>query len=322
MQRCWCAVTHHAVRSVDDAFFIHQKPARWIDTARATRSDPPYERNMATIESLLNSADLPDSPTSRLDAELLLAQALGKSRSYLRTWPEREVEAAQQACFDADLARRRAGEPVAYILGQQGFWSLELEVAPHTLIPRPDTELLVETTLALLPATPAAVLDLGTGTGAIALALASERPAWRVTGVDRVAEAVALAERNRARLKLSNAAFVESHWFDALAGQRYRAIVSNPPYIAAADRHLHEGDVRFEPSSALVAGEDGLDDIRLIIEQAPDYLEAGGWLLLEHGFDQAPVVRALLAARGFAAVESRRDLGGHERISLGRLDYE
>ena len=277
---------------------------------------------MATIESLLNSADLPDSPTPRLDAELLLAQALGKSRSYLRTWPEREVEAAQQARFVADLARRRAGEPVAYILGQQGFWSLELEVAPHTLIPRPDTELLVETTLALLPATPAAVLDLGTGTGAIALALASERPAWRVTGVDRVPEAVALAERNRARLKLSNAAFVESHWFDALAGQRYRAIVSNPPYIAAADRHLDEGDVRFEPSSALVAGEDGLDDIRLIVAQAPDYLEAGGWLLLEHGFDQASAVRELLTARGFTAVESRRDLGGHERISLGRFDNE
>ena len=277
---------------------------------------------MATIESLLNSADLPDSPTPRLDAELLLAQALGKSRSYLRTWPEREVEAAQQARFVADLERRRAGEPVAYILGQQGFWSLELEVAPHTLIPRPDTELLVETTLALLPATPAAVLDLGTGTGAIALALASERPAWRVTGVDRVPEAVALAERNRARLKLSNAAFVESHWFDALAGQRYRAIVSNPPYIAAADRHLDEGDVRFEPSSALVAGEDGLDDIRLIVAQAPDYLEAGGWLLLEHGFDQASAVRELLTARGFTAVESRRDLGGHERISLGRFDNE
>ena len=277
---------------------------------------------MATIESLLADADLPESPTPRLDAELLLAHALGKSRSYLRTWPEREVDPAQQARFAADLARRRAGEPVAYILGQQGFWSLELEVAPHTLIPRPDTELLVETTLALLPATPAAILDLGTGTGAIALALASERPAWRVTGVDRVPEAVALAERNRARLKLNNAAFVASHWFSALAGQRYRLIVSNPPYIAAADHHLDQGDVRFEPSSALVAGEDGLDDIRLIIEQAPGYLESGGWLLLEHGFEQAAAVRELLMARGFTAVESRRDLGGHERISLGRFDNE
>lgn len=277
---------------------------------------------MATIETLLNTADLPDSPTPRLDAELLLAQALGKSRSYLRTWAEREVDAAQQARFAADLERRRAGEPVAYILGRQGFWSLELEVAPHTLIPRPDTELLVETTLALLPAAPAAILDLGTGTGAIALALASERPAWRVTGVDRVPEAVALAERNRTRLKLDSAAFAESHWFGALAGQRYHAIVSNPPYIAAADHHLDQGDVRFEPSSALVAGEDGLDDIRLIVAQAPDHLEAGGWLLLEHGFDQAAAVRELLAARGFTAVESWRDLGGHERISLGRFDNE
>lgn len=277
---------------------------------------------MATIESLLNTADLPDSPTPRLDAELLLAHALGKSRSYLHTWPERELEAEQLERYQASIVRRQAGEPVAYILGQQGFWSLELEVASHTLIPRPDTELLVETVLALLPATPAALLDLGTGTGAIALALASERPAWRLTGVDRVAEAVALAERNRARLKLANARFVESHWFSALAGQRYQLIVSNPPYIAADDRHLAEGDVRFEPSSALVAGVDGLDDIRLIIQQAPDYLEAGGWLLLEHGFDQAAAVRELLSARGFSAVESRRDLGGHERISLGRFDNE
>lgn len=277
---------------------------------------------MLTIESLLNAAELPDSPTPRLDAELLLAHALGKSRSYLHTWPERELDAPQLERYRAALARRQAGEPVAYILGQQGFWSLELEVASHTLIPRPDTELLVETVLALLPATPAALLDLGTGTGAIALALASERPAWQVTGVDRVPEAVALAERNRARLKLANAGFVASHWFSALAGQRYQLIVSNPPYIAADDRHLGEGDVRFEPSSALVAGADGLDDIRLIIAQAPGYLEAGGWLLLEHGFDQAAAVRELLSARGFSAVESRRDLGGHERISLGRFDNE
>ncbi|EDO26569.1 predicted protein, partial [Nematostella vectensis] len=242
---------------------------------------------MATIESLLNHAELPDSPTPRLDAELLLAHALGKSRSYLHTWPERELDAPQLERYQAAIVRRQAGEPVAYILGQQGFWSLELEVAAHTLIPRPDTELLVETVLALLPATSAALLDLGTGTGAIALALASERPAWRLTGVDRVSEAVALAERNRARLKLSNANFAESHWFSVLVGHRFQLIVSNPPYIAADDRHLAEGDVRFEPSSALVAGADGLDDIRLIIQQAPGYLEAGGWLLLEHGFDQA-----------------------------------
>ncbi len=273
---------------------------------------------MATIQSLLDSADLADSPSASLDAELLLAAALGKSRSYLRTWPEREPSAEQQTAFAGMLERRRAGEPVAYILGQQGFWSLDLEVAPHTLIPRPDTELLVETALELLPATPLRVLDLGAGTGAIALALASERGGWRVTGVDRVDEAVALAERNRQRLQLSNAEFRLSQWFSALAGERYGLIVSNPPYIAADDRHLGEGDVRFEPASALVSGVDGLDDIRQIIAQAPQHLEPGGWLLLEHGYDQAEAVRALLAGGGFVAVESRRDLGGHQRISLGQ----
>ncbi|MFI8744848.1 peptide chain release factor N(5)-glutamine methyltransferase [Pseudomonas sp. NPDC077186] len=274
---------------------------------------------MATIESLLNTADLPDSPTPRLDAELLLAAALNKPRSYLRTWPEREPDDEQQALFDAYLQRRRAGEPVAYILGHQGFWSLDLEVASHTLIPRPDTELLVESALELLPATPLAALDLGTGSGAIALALASERPAWRVTGVDRVAEAVALAERNRQRLKLDNAEFLHSHWFSALAGRCYDLILSNPPYIRADDHHLDQGDVRFEPSSALVSGADGLDDIRAIIQAAPAHLQPGGWLLLEHGFDQAEAVRALLAGAGFAEVDSRRDLAGHQRISLGRF---
>ena len=277
---------------------------------------------MATIESLLHSTELPDSPTPRLDVELLLAAALNKPRSYLRTWPEHELDAAQQAAFEASLARRRNGEPVAYILGRQGFWSLDLEVAPHTLIPRPDTELLVETALELLPATPLAVLDLGTGTGAIALALASERPAWQVTGVDRVEDAVALAERNRQRLELGNVSFVHSYWFSALAGQRYGLILSNPPYICADDHHLGQGDVRFEPSSALVAGSDGLDDIRAIIRAAPQYLLEGGWLLLEHGFDQAEDVRRLLCDGGFAEVDSQRDLGGHERISLGRFDRE
>ncbi|MGR3897365.1 peptide chain release factor N(5)-glutamine methyltransferase [Pseudomonas sp. 1176_21] len=274
---------------------------------------------MTIIASLLRGAQLPDSPTARLDIELLLAAAIGKSRSYLHTWPERIVSSEAAATFATYLQRRSQGEPVAYILGQQGFWKLDLEVAPHTLIPRPDTELLVEVALELLPATPLQVLDLGTGSGAIALALASERGGWQVTAVDRVPEAVALAERNRQRLQLDNAKVLASHWFDALPGQRFTLIVSNPPYIAEQDPHLAAGDVRFEPSSALVAGSDGLDDLRQIITQAPQHLLPGGWLLLEHGYDQAAAVRELLARHGFEQIQSRTDLGGHERISLGRL---
>ncbi|WP_174236548.1 peptide chain release factor N(5)-glutamine methyltransferase [Stutzerimonas nosocomialis] len=275
---------------------------------------------LPTIAALLKSADLPDSPSPRVDSEWLLAAALGKPLSYLRTWPEREVPAEVAERFAASLARRRQGEPVAYILGRQGFWSLELDVAPDTLIPRPDTELLVETALGLLPMSASArVLDLGTGTGAIALALASERPAWQVLGVDRIEPAVALAERNRQRLDLRNARFMQSDWFGALADARFALIVSNPPYIRAGDPHLAQGDVRFEPRSALVAGDDGLDDIRLIVDQAPRHLEAEGWLLLEHGYDQAEAVRGLLVARGFDQVHSRTDLGGNPRVSLGRL---
>lgn len=274
---------------------------------------------MTIIASLLRAAELPDSPTARLDVELLLAAAIGKSRSYLHTWPERIVSSEAALIFAQYLQRRRSGEPVAYILGQQGFWNLDLEVAPHTLIPRPDTELLVETALELLPTTPVRVLDLGTGTGAIALALASERPQWQVSAVDRVLEAVALAERNRQRLSLDNVQVRSSHWFDALGGERFDLIISNPPYIAAEDPHLVSGDVRFEPSSALVAGADGLDDLRIIISQAPAHLQPGGWLLLEHGYDQAAEVRELLALHDFEQIESRIDFGGHERISLGRL---
>jgi release factor glutamine methyltransferase len=275
---------------------------------------------MTIIASLLRSAELPDSPTARLDVELLLAAALGKPRSFLHTWPERIVSSEAALAFAGYLQRRRTGEPVAYILGQQGFWKLDLEVAPHTLIPRPETEMLVEAALELLPSfAPTTVLDLGTGTGAIALALANERPAWQVTAVDRVLEAVALAERNRQRLQLNNAKVLSSHWFSAVQDERFDLIISNPPYIAAQDPHLQSGDVRFEPDSALVAGSDGLDDLRLIVEQAPAHLNADGWLLLEHGHDQGSAVRELFSRAGFEKIQTRRDLGDHERITFGRL---
>lgn len=275
---------------------------------------------MTIIASLLRNAELPDSPTARLDAELLLAAALGKPRSFLHTWPERIVSTEAAQAFDGYLQRRRTGEPVAYILGQQGFWNIDLEVATHTLIPRPETEMLVETALELLPgAIPHRLLDLGTGTGAIALSLAKDRPQWSVTAVDRVEQAVDLAERNRQRLHLDNANVLLSHWFSAVEGQRFDLILSNPPYIASNDPHLVEGDVRFEPSSALVSGTDGLDDLRLIVSQAPAYLEPGGWLLLEHGYDQGAAVRDLLNTYGFEQIQTRRDLGDHERITFGRV---
>lgn len=275
---------------------------------------------MTIIASLLRNAELPDSPTARLDVELLLAAALGKPRSFLHTWPERIVSTEAAQAFEGYLKRRRTGEPVAYILGQQGFWNIDLEVATHTLIPRPETEMLVETALELVPgAIPHRLLDLGTGTGAIALSLAKDRPQWTVTAVDRVEEAVELAERNRQRLHLDNARVLQSHWFSAVEGQRFDVILSNPPYIASSDPHLVEGDVRFEPSSALVSGADGLDDLRFIASQAPGHLEAGGWLLLEHGYDQGPAVRELLNRHGFEQIQTRRDLGDHERITFGRV---
>ena len=275
---------------------------------------------MMRIDQLLAHAAQIDSPTAQLDAELLLAHVLDKPRSYLFTWPEKTLSEAHSTAFMALLERRQRGEPVAYLLGRQGFWTLDLQVAEHTLIPRADTELLVEAALQLADANSALqVLDLGTGTGALALALASERAQWAVTGVDRIESAVALAQSNQQQLQLSNVRFLTSHWFSALTDQRYDLILSNPPYIADTDPHLQQGDVRFEPLSALVSGADGLDDLRLIIAQAPSYLTVNGWLLLEHGFDQACAVRELLQLTGFVEVSSQRDLGGHERISLGRL---
>lgn len=271
-----------------------------------------------TLAELLASAELPDSDTARLDAELLLCHAIGKPRTYLRTWPERQPDAEQLRRFEQLLSQRRRGVPIAYLLGEQGFWSLQLEVSASTLIPRPDTERLVEVALEVGPEGAAQVLDLGTGTGAIALALAVERPQWQLTGVDRIAEAVALAQRNARRLQIGNAHFEQSDWFGVLAGRRFDVIVSNPPYIAADDPHLQQGDVRFEPGSALVSGADGLDDIRVLVSQAPSHLHTAGWLLFEHGWQQADAVAQLLREQGFEQVQSWRDLGDQQRVTGGQ----
>jgi release factor glutamine methyltransferase len=271
-----------------------------------------------TIAKALQCApQLVDSDSPRLDLELLLCHLLDCDRTYLFMHPERVLTAQQAADFDALLQRRLAGEPVAHLTGRRGFWTLDLEVSADTLIPRPDTETLVEQALELLPNGDFRVADLGTGTGAIALALASERPDWTLLGSDRVAAAVALAQRNAARLGISNASFVQGSWFEPLQG-RFAMIVSNPPYIDPADPHLGQGDVRFEPRSALVAEDAGLADIRHIATQARAVLQAGGWLLFEHGFDQGTAVRALLDELGYGEIATVPDLGGRDRVTRGR----
>ncbi|MGS3140577.1 peptide chain release factor N(5)-glutamine methyltransferase [Aeromonas sanarellii] len=264
-------------------------------------------------------ATLASGESPRADADALLCHLLDCRRGYLMTWPERELDAAQQATLAGWLARRLQGEPIAHLIGEREFWSLPLKVSPATLIPRPDTEVLVEQALARLPAGPCALLDLGTGTGAIALALKSERPDADVWAVDRMPEAAALARANSAALGLP-VTVRDGSWFEPLSGApRFAMIVSNPPYIDGADPHLDEGDVRFEPRSALVADEQGMADIRLIVAGAPAHLVPGGWLLLEHGWEQGALVRQLLLQQGYDQVETVRDYGDNERVTLGRL---
>ncbi|NQD36950.1 peptide chain release factor N(5)-glutamine methyltransferase [Permianibacter sp. IMCC34836] len=273
------------------------------------------------IAGALKQADVvlaPVSDSARRDAEVLLCHVLGESLTYLRTWPERDLSSEQQQAYDALIRKRQLGEPVAYLTGEREFWSLPFLVTSDTLIPRPETELLVEKTLAVLPAGAAQqVLDLGTGSGVIALSLAKERPHWQLTATDASFAALRIAEKNARRLKLNNVHFEYGSWFAPVAGRRYHAIISNPPYVADRDPHLAQGDVRFEPSSALVSGSDGLDDIRSIVTGAPAHLEPGGWLLLEHGYDQGEAVAALLRAAGFAEVRTLPDLAGQPRVTLG-----
>jgi release factor glutamine methyltransferase len=258
-----------------------------------------------------------DSSSARIEVQCLLQHILNVTRAYLFAHPERILSNAEAELYRALLQRRLTGEPVAYILGEREFFGLNFSVTPATLIPRPDTELLVELVLER-SGSAFRILDMGTGSGAIALTIAHQRPSSKVWACDASTAALAVAQENAQRLNINNVNFIESDWFSAFAEQLFDLIVSNPPYIAAADYHLSQGDVRFEPLTALASGADGLDDIRRIIAQASTYLNNNGWLLLEHGYDQAERVRELLQESGFAEVFSAKDLSGIERCSGGQ----
>jgi len=272
---------------------------------------------MATVRELLQGAVRLPGDSARREAEILLCHCVDKPRSWLYTWPEAEVAGADAAHFDTLMARRAGGEPVAYLTGQREFWSLRLTVNEHTLIPRPETETLVEWALELPLPGDARALDLGTGSGAIALAVASERPTWQVTAVDCSAAALAVARANAQRSGLQRVGCLQSDWYQALAGQRFHLLLSNPPYVDPDDRHLQQGDLRFEPRAALVAERGGVADLEALICGAPQHLLPGGWLLLEHGFAQGDEVRSLLREKGFSAVSTRADIAGQERVSGG-----
>ncbi len=271
---------------------------------------------MTSIRDLLSRHGLPGD-SGRLEAEVLLCHCLDKPRSYLYSHGDVSLNWDQRAAYEHMLAERRAGQPVAYLTGQREFWSLALAVNQHTLIPRPETETLVMWALELALPTEAVVADWGTGSGAIALALASERPDWQVAASDLSAGSLDVADLNRRRLGLP-VGLVRTDWGAAFAKSSLDLVASNPPYVAEGDPHLDAGDLPFEPISALVAGRDGLDAIRRILADASRVLKPGGWLLLEHGYDQAAAVRELLSECGYSAVTSRQDLAGIERISGGQ----
>lgn len=260
-----------------------------------------------------------DTGTARIEVQCLLQSVLKVNRAYLLTHPERVLDASEYARYAELFERRMKGEPIAYLLGNREFYGLNFKVTPDTLIPRPDTELLVELALQHIPQRGVCrVLDMGTGSGAIALSIASERPDADVVAVDASGAALIVAGENAQRLNIANVRLLHSDWFAQLAGCRFDLIVSNPPYIEADDVHLSQGDVRFEPLTALASGPDGLDDIRRISNEAKEHLAPGGWLMFEHGYNQAQRVRDLLQQAGFFDVESRRDLSGIERVTIGR----
>lgn len=280
-----------------------------------------HTQTIVSIQTCLQRANQLQSisDSARLDTELLLCHTINQSRTFLYTWPERELSDIQQEEFNRLFTRRLNGEPIAHILGEKEFWSLSLQVNNSTLIPRPETELLVEIVLELLPQDiPQKILDLGTGTGAIALALAHEHPQWEITAIDQSNAAVKLAQSNQQKLQLNNVAIKQSDWFSNLIDETFDVIVSNPPYIANDDPHLQQGDVRFEPHSALVAENNGLADIEIIAAEAKPYLKPSAWLVVEHGYNQAEQVQAIFRNSGYDAVETRCDLSNQPRATFGK----
>ena len=275
---------------------------------------------MITLSSIQQDAinmlrDVTDS--ARLDAELLIAHVLDIPRTRFITQPDTHIATAQLDEIQEYLHKRQQGYPVAYLIGNQHFWDVELTVTPDTLIPRPETEILVETALTLFDAEqPIQLADLGTGSGAIAIAIARARPNWQVLATDHYAATLAVAQQNAARYQLNNIRFLHSDWFTRFERDaRFEMIISNPPYVAEQDPHLQQGDVQFEPPQALRAGADGLDDLRQLISTSRQFLTPGGWLLLEHGYDQGQAVKKLSADAGYVDIQQRTDLGGHIRMT-------
>jgi len=278
---------------------------------------------MDTLNSQLKTASrllAACSESATLDAEVLLCHVLDKPRAYLRAWPERELSQSQQEAFRVLVEQRLKGIPIAYLTGQREFWSREFLVTPDVLIPRPDTECLIEHSLELIPFDrPRAIADLGTGSGIIAVTLAAERPRAQVVACDASPAALAVARANAERHRAANIYFYQSNWFADLPKQRFDLIISNPPYISEHDPHLRQGDVRFEPSCALIAAEQGLADIKTIAEQAREWLAQDGHLLIEHGYDQQAAVQAIFNALGYLNVETYRDLSGQPRLTCGQF---
>lgn len=271
---------------------------------------------MIRVDALLRDARARVEPA---DAELLLCHLLGKPRSWLFAHGDDVLDAQAAAAFAGLIERRATGEPVAYLTGRRGFWRFDLQVSEATLIPRPETELLVELALERLPGSGAPrVADLGTGSGAIALALACERPNARVIAVDVSPAALEIARANARELEVRNIEFRQGDWLAPLAGESFDLIASNPPYIETDDPHLAQGDLRYEPAGALASGADGLDAIRIIAREAPAHLRAGGWLLIEHGWEQGDAVRGLLTAAGLIDAATQRDWEDRDRVTLAR----